>query len=322
MKKVLITERIPGKALDMLTTEGFEVHIGSEGGPLSKQELIQKLKENSYDAVLSLLTNKIDSEIFDAAPSIKIYANYAVGFDNIDIVEAKKRGIVVTNTPTPLVSEAVAEHTLALLFSLMMRITEGDSYVRKGSYKAWDPNLLIHPDMQGKVVGIVGAGHIGATVGRVLHHGFNCDVVYYDVKRNQYIEEDCKASYKESLEDLLKISDIVTLHVPLLPQTKHIMNSKTLMLMKRDAYLINTARGGVIDEKALAEVLSKGHLGGVALDVFEDEPHVFEGLLSFSNVLLTPHVASATVRVRDEMSRIAASNIIAVLKGEKAPNAL
>ncbi|MFM2357856.1 MAG: hypothetical protein RJA61_593 [Candidatus Parcubacteria bacterium] len=322
MKKILVTERIPGPALDMLTKEGFEVHVGSESGPLSKEGLIKKITAMPYDAVLSLLTNKIDSTIFDVAPTVKIYANYAVGFDNIDIVEAKKRGITVTNTPTPLVSEAVAEHTLALLFSLMMRVTEGDSYVRRGLYKAWDPNLLIHPDMQGKVVGIVGAGHIGATVGRVMHHGFGCTVVYQDIKRNQYIEEDCNASYKESLEDLLKVSDIVTLHVPLMPQTKHLINAKTLGMMKDGAYLINTARGGVVDERALAEVLSGGRLGGVALDVFEDEPQVYKGLLSFSNVLLTPHVASATVRVRDEMSRIAASNIIAVLKGEKAPNAL
>ncbi len=320
--KVLITEKIPGPAKDMLTKEGFEVVIGSESLPLTKKELISKLKSDKFDAVLSLLTNKIDAEIFDATPSTRIFANYAVGFDNIDSEEAKRRGIVVTNTPTPLVSEAVAEHTLALIFSLMMRIPEADAFVRAGKYKAWDPNLLLHPDLLGKTVGIVGAGRIGGTVGRALHHGFNCTVLYHDIKRNDYIENDCHATFCDSLDDLLKQSDVVTLHVPLLPETKHLIRTETLQKMKRGSYLINTARGGVVDEEALAEALKKGVIAGAALDVFEQEPEPHPELLALKNVVFTPHVASATVQVRDEMSRIAADNIISFFKDGKVRTAV
>lgn len=303
----------------MLTDAGFSVDVSEHDQPYTREGFVEALSKKKYDAVLSLLTDKIDASIFDSTPHTKIFANYAVGFDNIDVVEAKNRGVVITNTPTPLVSEAVAEHTLALIFTLMMRIAEGDSFVRAGKYTAWDPNLLLHPDLQGKTIGIVGAGRIGSTVGRVLHHGLGCKILYSDIKRNDYIEQDCAAIFEPSLEKLLSESDIVTLHVPLLPTTKHLMNLKTLNLMKSGSYLINTARGGIVDEEALAEVLSTGRIAGAALDVFEHEPKPFAGLLSLSNVVFTPHVASATIKVREEMARIAADNIIQFFKVGKAP---
>lgn len=315
---ILITRKIPGNPEKILSDAGYSVYVNEHDRPYIREELLEQLSKNKYDAVLSLLTDKIDKEIFDATPNTKIFANYAVGFDNIDIEEAKKRDVIVTNTPTPLVSEAVAEHTLALIFSLMMRISEGDAFVRKGLYQAWDPNLLIHPDLQGKTIGIVGAGRIGSVVGKVLQHGLGCKIIYNDVKRNDYMEQDCNASFKESLEGVLEEADIVTLHVPLLPSTKHLINKKTLSQMKKGSYLINTARGGVIDEESLAEALASGHMAGAALDVFEHEPKPFQGLLALSNVVFTPHTASATIRVRNEMTRIATENIIAVLAG-KAP---
>lgn len=315
---ILITRKIPGNPEKILTEAGHNVYTNEHDRPYTHEELLTQLSKNKYDAVLSLLTDKIDGEIFDATPSTKIFANYAVGFDNIDVEEAKKHGIVVTNTPTPLVSEAVAEHTLALIFSLMMKITEGDTFVRKGLYSAWDPNLFIHPDLKGKTIGIVGAGRIGSTVGKVLQHGLGCRILYNDIKRNDYIEQDCDALFVDKLEDLLLQSDVVTLHVPLLPSTKHLINKKTLLQMKKGSYLINTARGGVVDEESLAEALASGHIAGAALDVFEHEPKPFSGLLALSNVVFTPHTASATTQVRDEMARIATENIIAVLAG-KAP---
>lgn len=316
--KILITRKIPGNPENVFSKAGHSVDINENDRPYTREELLDKLSKNKYDAVLSLLTDKIDKEVFDVTPSTKIFANYAVGYDNVDIEEAKKRGVVITNTPTPLVSEAVAEHTLALIFSLMMKIAEGDAFVRKGLYTAWDPNLFIHPDLQGKTIGIVGAGRIGSTVGRVLHHGLGCNILYYDIKRNDYIEQDCNASFLANLNELLAKSDVVTLHVPLLPTTRHLINSETLSKMKAGSYLINTARGGVVDEEALAQALVSKHIAGAALDVFEHEPQPFSGLLSLSNVVFTPHTASATTQVREEMTRIATENIINILSGKIA----
>lgn len=317
---ILITRKIPGSPEKVLREAGFSVDINNYERPYTREEFLEQLSKNKYDAVLSLLTDKIDKEVFEITPHTKIFANYAVGYDNINLEEAKKRGIVVTNTPTHLVSEAVAEHTLALIFTLMMRIVEGNNFVRNNLYKAWDPNLFLHPDLHGKTVGIIGAGRIGSTVGRVLQHGLGCKIIYNDIKRNDYIEQDCGASFEENLEKLLGASDIVSLHVPLLPSTKHLINKKTLSLMKHGSCLINTARGGVVDEQALYEALKSGKISGAGLDVFENEPKPFEGLFSLENVIFTPHTASATYKVRQEMTKIALNNIFAVLFGKPAVN--
>src|SRR3989344_4614154 len=198
--KIFITRPILGKAKEMLEGKGHEVFEQNENRALSKSELINALKGGSYDGVLSLLHDRIDAEIFDAAPTVKIYANYAVGFNNVDVAEAKKRGIVVTNTPSNAVNESVAEHTFALILSLAHRIVEGDSYVRGGKYSGWDPNLLIGLDIKGKILGVIGAGRIGTSVIQKAVQGFGMRALYYDVIRNEHAEKEFGVEFKATIE--------------------------------------------------------------------------------------------------------------------------
>lgn len=314
MKKIYITRRIPEVGIQMLTDKGYEVDINPEDRILSHDELITALKAKEYDAVLPLLTDTINAGVFDAVPSAKIFANYAVGFNNIDTVEAEKRGITVTNTPGAL-TNSVAEHAVALLLALSTRIVEGDMYVRAGSYKGWDPMLLLGIELSGKTLGILGAGRIGFRMAHILSRGFEMKVVYYDIKRNEEFEKDYGAVFCSTPEELLKVSDVVSIHVPLLDSTKHLMNTERLSMMKKSAFLINTSRGPVVDEKALVDALRNGVIAGAGLDVFENEPQLAEGLKDLKNVVLTPHTASATVLARDEMSQLAAQNIIDFLEG-------
>lgn len=290
-------------------------------GVLTKEELIAALRMKPYDAVLCLLTDTIDAAVFDAAPSAKIFANYAVGFDNVDVAEAKRRGVVVSNTPDVL-TNTVAEHTFALMLAIAHRIAEADRFTRAGKYEGWAPELLLGTGVSGKTLGILGAGRIGA---RVAYHGaksFDMRVLYYDVRRNEAIEKEVNAEFRDSVEAVLKEADFVTIHVPLLYSTRHLMNRARLALMKPTAYLVNTSRGPVIDEAALVEALGNGVIKGAALDVFENEPALATGLSELENVIVTPHIASATEEARSAMSRLAAENIIAVLEGEEAPNAV
>lgn len=319
MKKIYITRRIPEIGIKMLTDKGYEVDINPEDKILSKEELIAALKGKEYDAVLPLLTDTINTEVFDAVPSAKIFANYAVGFNNIDLPEAAKRGITVTNTPGGL-TNSVAEHTVALLLALSARIVEGDSYTRAGNYKGWDPMLLLGEDLEGKTLGILGAGRIGFRVAHILSRGFDMKVAYYDVKRNEEFEKDYGAVFYATPEELLKVSDVVSIHVPLLDSTKHLMNAERLAMMKKSAFLINTSRGPVVDEKALVEALKNNVIAGAGLDVFEDEPKLAEGLSELKNVVITPHIASATVSARGEMAELAAQNIIDFLEGNEPKN--
>ncbi len=325
MPKIFITRPIPKTGIDMLKSAGYKVTLQPKPINLSKQELLKRVK--GYDALLTLLTNTIDSGIMDAAgPQLKVISNYAVGFDNIDIEAAKKRGIIVTNTPAPEISESVAEHTFALLLSLAHRIPESDRFARAGKYKGWDPHLFLGRDIAGLTLGLVGLGRIGKMVAKHAS-AFDMRVIYYDAWRDEEFEKNFSARYF-SLEKLLRKSDIVSLHVPLLPSTRHLINARTLRLMKKDALLINTSRGPVADEKAVLHALYAKKLGGFALDVFECEPAIdcdttdkYE-LRKLSNVIMTPHTASATVRTRDAMARIAAQNIIAALSGKKAATAV
>jgi glyoxylate reductase len=243
-----------------------------------------------------------------------------VGFDNIDIDAAKKRNIIVTNTPSPEISESVAEHTFALLLSLAHRIPEADRFTRAGKYHGWDPHLLLGRDIAGLVLGLVGLGRIGKMVARHAS-AFDMRVLYNDVNRDEEFEKKFSARFMP-LQKLLSQSDIVSLHVPLLPSTRHLITTPQLRLMKKDALLINTARGPIVDEKAVLKALYQKKLGGFALDVYECEPAIdcdhtdqYE-LRKLSNVIMTPHTASATVRTRDAMARLAASNIIDVLAGQ------
>ncbi|MDP1624970.1 MAG: D-glycerate dehydrogenase [bacterium] len=308
-KKVFVTRNIPAVGLDILRGKGFEVDVWSKKRAPSRRELIRELRSKPYDAVLCLLTDTIDAEIFDAAPSVKIYANYAAGMDNIDIVEATKRGITVTNTPN-VSSQAVAEHAVALMLGLTTRMVEADAFMRKGKYIGWDPMNLIGTDLSGKVVGIVGTGSIGSHTARIMKHGFGARIIYFDAKPNEEIESSLGAVRFENIDDLLAESDFVSLHVPLLESTHHLLNANRLHLMKRSAFLINTSRGPVVDEDALVQALKDGVIAGAGLDVFEHEPRLARGLSKLSNVILTPHIASARQSIRDQMAVAAAGKII------------
>jgi lactate dehydrogenase-like 2-hydroxyacid dehydrogenase len=316
---VKVTRLIPEEGIIMLKEKGCEVEISPFDRVLTKAEL--KSFVVGADAILSLLTDKIDGEVLDAAgPQLKIVANYAVGFDNIDLAAAKTRKIFVTNVAAPEVSEAVAEHTFGLMLDIARRISEGDRFLRAGKYLGWEPMLLLGDGLDGKTLGIVGLGRIGTSVARRATRGFRMKVLYNDVKQNPDFEAEFGGRFVAKLDDLLPQCDVITLHVPLLPSTFHLIDSKKLSLMKRTAILINTSRGPVVDEKALVEILKKRKIAGAGLDVYEAEPALSPGLLELENIVITPHTASATMGARQAMSRAAAENIIAVVEGAEPGN--
>lgn len=319
MTAIYVTRMIPESGLEKLRAKGFELDINPEDRVLSKAELIEALKQKPYDGVLCLLTDVIDGEVFDAAPSAKIFANYAVGFNNIDVKEAVKRSIVITNTPGVL-TDTVAEHTVALMLAISSRVAEGDRFVRAGKYHGWAPMMLLGTDLKGKTLGIVGAGRIGARVVHIASKGLGMSVIYYDVKRSEELERDYGAKYFETVEALLPQADVVSIHVPLLSTTQHLFNAERLSMMKKSAYLVNSSRGPVIDENALVQALKNGTIRGAALDVFEHEPELAPGLSELENVVLNPHTASATEETRSAMGDIAASNLIAFFEGNEPPN--
>jgi len=316
MSKVFVTRQIPEIGIKLLEEKGHQVEIGPEGS-IAREELLEKVK--GVEAILSVLTEKIDGEVMDSAgDQLKVIANYAVGYNNIDLEEAKKRKIIVTNTPGVL-TEAVAEHTVALLFAIAERIVEADRYTRAGKYKAWGPKLLLGADIQGKTMGIIGLGRIGSAVAQRMQDGFGIKIIYFDVHRNEELEGKYNIEYRE-LDDLLKEADFISLHTALTEETKHLINAQKLALIKPTAYLINTSRGPIIDEAALLETLKEKKIAGAALDVFENEPELTPGLVKLENIVLTPHIASATEGTRNKMSEMAANNIIAVLAGEAPAN--
>jgi len=318
--KVFVTEKIPDRGILNLQKQGYEVTVSEKDGPLTREELVAALTGKEYNAVLSLLTNKIDDEVFDAAgKQCKIFANFAVGYDNINLQSARERSIYVTNTPDVL-TETVAEHTFGLLVALAHRMSEGDRFMRKGLYKAWGPMLLLGTDVFGKTLGVVGLGRIGARVAHLAVRGFEMKVIYYDVKRNEQFEKDYGAVFAPTVEELLPKADFVSIHVPLLESTTHLMNDTRLKLMKKTAYLINTARGPIVEEEALYRALRGNVIAGAALDVYEKEPKIDPLFFELENVLLTPHTASATIETRQKMSEMAANNIIEALSGRIPPN--
>lgn len=271
------------------------------------------------DAIIASLVENIDAEVFRANPKLKIVANYAVGFDNIDIKASKKYNIPATNTPGDY-SGAVAEHAMALIMNLSKRVLEGDRFVRAGKYKFWDPLLLLGSDVKGKTLGIIGTGRIGSALAQIAQLGFGMDIIYYDVVRNQQIEKERRAKFMP-LNDVLAKADFISVHVPLLPATKHLLSDKQFKLMKKTAYLVNTSRGPVIDEKALVKVLKNKTIAGAGLDVFEYEPKLVAGLSKLGNVILTPHIASATFAARKQMAQIASDNILdALVRGVRPRN--
>lgn len=319
MALVYVTRQIPDVGINLLRAAGHEVDISEKDGVLTKEELISALKEKPYDAVLPLLTDPINADIYDSVPTAKIFANYAVGYNNIDVEEAQKRGIVITNTPGVL-TNTVAEHTVALMLSIALRIVEADRFTRAKKYKGWAPMLLLGTDLKDKTLTILGAGRIGQRVAHIAHHGLGMNIVYYDIKQNSDIEKDTNAVFKETVADAVSVADVVTVHVPLLESTKHLIDTAMLSNMKDSAYLINTSRGPVVDGVALVEALKTDVIKGAALDVFEEEPKFADGMEDLDNIVITPHIASATEETRGKMSEIAAQNILDFLSGEEPTN--
>lgn len=321
--RIFITRKIPGPAIALLKKK-YTVRVYPKNHIISRQELLRGVR--GAHAILPMLTEKIDKEVFSAAGSqLKIIANYAVGFDNIDLTEAARRHIFVTNAPGPEIVEAVAEHTIALMFSLAKRLIEADRFARAGKYQGWEPELFLDTKISGKTLGIVGLGRIGFAVAERAARGMGMQVIYNDVKPNADFEKQYGAKFG-TLDFVLKKSDFVSLHVPLLPATHHLISDAQFKKMKKTAFLINTARGPVVDEHALLIVLSKKQIAGAALDVFECEPSTdcdvndHLELKKFPNVILTPHTASATFEARAETGMVAAKNIVAALEGKTPPN--
>ena len=315
-KKIFVTRRIPQPGLDLL--KDFNVSINLEDRVLSRDELIAGAK--GKDAVLCLLTDPINGEVMDAVPSVRIFANYAVGFDNIDLEAATQRKIVVTNTPGVL-TDTTADTAWTLLMTAARRVVESDTFTRAGKFKGWGPMMFLGVDIHEKTLGIVGMGRIGQAVAW-RSRGFNMRIIYTDRKRiAPELEKMLRATFV-TLDELLTESDFVSLHVPLRRSTHHLIGKKQLEMMKKTAVLVNTSRGPVIDEKALVEALKNQVIFAAGLDVYEHEPVLAPGLAYLDNVVVVPHIGSASIDTRSKMATIAASNIVAFFKGEKPPNAL
>lgn len=312
--KIFVTRIIPAPGLELLR-KYHDLEINSEDRVLSKQEIMQGLK--GKDGLLCLLTDTIDEEIIESAPNLKMIANYAVGYNNIDVKTATKHKIPVSNTPDVL-TDTTAEMAWALLFSVARRIVEADKFTRQGKFKGWAPMLMHGQDVTGKTLGVIGAGRIGEAFA-LKSKGFKMNVLYYDQIRNKQLEKEVSAK-KVELEKLFKESDFISVHVPLLQATHHLISEKQLKMMKKTAILINTSRGPIVDEQALVKALKNNWIFGAGLDVYEHEPEINKELLKLDNIILQPHSASATTETRTKMAIMAAENMIMGLKGEVPPN--
>lgn len=319
--KVFVTRDIRkiagGEVLNSAETE-CELEISTHDRRIRKDELLEKLEDK--EGLLCLVADPIDKEVVEAGKNLKIIANYGVGTDHIAVETATSREIFVTNTPSEDIGIAVAETTWALLLTATQQILEGDRDVRTGRYQGWDPAGWIGADIAGKTLGIVGLGKIGQEVAR-RGRGWDLRLLYYDaITIDPKIEEELGIE-RVSLETLLKESDFITLHCPLIPgKTYHLIGEKELSLMKPTAYLVNTSRGPVIDEKALVGFLQEKRIAGAALDVFENEPQLSEGLADLDNVILTPHLASASAKSRTAYAALSVKNLLVGLRGEIPPN--
>jgi glyoxylate reductase len=317
--KVFVTRRIPEAGLALLRArKDIALTVYAKDKVIPRSDLLAGIR--GADAVLSLLTDKIDEAALKTAGSqLKIVSNYAVGFDNIDLAACKARNVKIANTPGVL-SNAVAEHTFALMMSIARRIPESDDFMRSGRYRGWEPMLLVGSGIQGKTLGVIGLGRIGKGVVDRAAKGMGMKIMYYDLKRDKAFEQAEPGTRYASIDRIVSDADFISIHVPLLPSTRHLIDARRLKMMKKTAYLINTSRGPIIDEKALVGALRKGQIAGAALDVFENEPKLAPGLAKLKNVVLTPHTASATIEARDDMATMAAQAIIAVLDGKTPVN--
>lgn len=326
MAKIFISRQMPGKAFDELKGKHeVDEAIVEESGKISREELLERVK--GAEAILTNLTEKIDMEVFDAAgPNLKIVANYAVGFDNIDWKEAKKRGIFATNTPSNL-GDAVAEFTITMMLALSRRIVEADRFARAGKYNYFDPSIFLGLDLSGKTFGVIGAGTIGSVAAQRAKAVFDMKIVYSGRHQDEGFESETGATMV-SLDELCHQADVISLHVPLTEQTRHLLSFDQFKVMKPTAIVINTSRGPVVHESALAQAIQEKRIWGAALDVFSEEmpteiqdldPRDWKTLTAHENVIMTPHIASATVEAREEMARMAVDNILAALDGYEPP---
>lgn len=317
--RIYITRPIQQNGVDMLIEKGYDVTMGTDSRPLPPGKLNKILSKahkagQGYSGVITLLTDKIGADILESAPDLKIVSNFAIGYDNIDVASLTSKGVRVTNTPGDY-CDVVAQHVLALALALTNHIVAADTFIRKGKYVGWDPMLFVGRNIHDCTIGLIGAGHIGEKAAFHFKTGFNCKIVYSDVHPNLHMESEYGAVRLNTADEVLAQADIISLHVPLLPSTQHMINESSLKKMKSTAILINTSRGAVIDEQALVKALKEKRIAGAGLDVFEFEPKLAKGLNKLENVILTPHIASASDHARFEMSRIAAQNIIDVLEG-------
>src|SRR5215470_6402699 len=312
-KSVLVANVLPAEALSLIPKD-VSVDYHDSLDALPRSELMARIR--GKDGLICHILSTVDDELLAAAPTVKVVANVAVGYNNIDVAAARRRGVVVTNTPDVL-TETTADFAWTLLMAAARRVVEADHFSRSGQWHKWEWDLLWGADIFGKTLGIVGFGRIGRAVARRAL-GFNMRVLYQDaVRADAAVERELRAT-RMDLEPLLAESDFVSLHTPLLPETRHLMGERTLKLMKKSAILVNAARGPVVDEAALVRALKEGWIAGAGLDVFEEEPKIHPGLLPLKNVVLAPHIASASFDTRVAMASLAVRNCLAVLDGKPA----
>lgn len=305
--KIFVTRALPEVALDKLRAH-FEVTVNPDDRVLLKSEIIENIRDK--DALLCLLTDAIDSQVFEAGQKLKVVSNYAVGYNNIDIQEATKRKIPVCITPG-ILTESVADLTWGLILATARQIVAADIFTRQGLFEGWSPTLFLGFEVHGKTLGIIGMGRIGQAVAKRAQ-GFDMSILYTAQTPKQIERTQCV-----SLPELLQSSDIVSIHTPLTPETHHMIGAKELKMMKKTAYLINTTRGPVVDEKALVQALKNGDIAGAGLDVYEREPELEQGLVGLKNTVLLPHIGSATTETRTKMAILAVENVIAIFKHQR-----
>jgi glyoxylate reductase len=315
MPKVFVTRRIPEPGLAILR-RAAEVKVWEEELPPPRDVLLKEVED--CDALVPLLTDRVDDELLDRAPHLKVVANYAVGYDNIDVPACTARGVLVTNTPGVL-TETTADLAFALILAAGRRLVEADKFLRAGKWQTWGPTLLLGQDVYGATLGLVGLGRIGAAVARRAR-GFNMQVIYHSRHRQEALEKELGAAYV-SFDELLHRSDFISIHVPLTAATRHLFNADAFARMKPTAVLVNTARGPIVDEAALYAALKTGRIAAAGLDVMDPEPPRRDNpLLTLDNVILLPHIGSASVATRTRMATMAAENAAAALRGELPPN--
>jgi len=310
--KVFITREISEKAIHLLRKEKFQVNVYKKDKPISKKKLIKNIKD--ADGVISLLTEKFDKELIDKLSKCKVIANYAVGFNNIDVEYAAKKKIIITNTPDVL-TDSTADIAMSLILACSRRLMEGERLIRQGKFKGWQPNLFLGIELKDKIVGIVGAGRIG-TEAAIRAKAFKAKIVYFSKSRNYDLEKRTGA-VKLSLNNLLSRSDIVSIHLSLNEKTYRLLDEGKLSLLKKSAIIVNTARGEIVDEKELIKILKQKKIFSAGFDVYENEPAINPELLKLDNVVLLPHIGSATEEARTAMALLAAKNVINVLKGKQ-----